>query len=83
MGPVVAVNFGGVLATSGTATIIRAIGVVAVRVVVLRVARPGALCCWGPIDVALALSEGPRRRRGRVRRAANPLRAPDPDHTHL
>ena len=49
MGPVVAVNFGGVLATSGTATIIRAIGVVAVRVVVLRVTRPGALRPRGPI----------------------------------
>ena len=79
MGPVVAVNFGGVLATSGTATIIRAIGVVAVRVVVLRVTRPRALTFRRVTDVTLALSRRRRRRRGRGLRAANVPRAPATD----
>ena len=75
--PVVAVEVfrGGALAANGTATIISALVVVAVRVVVLRVTRPGALFFRGVTDVALAFAGGRRSRRGRVLRAANPARA--------
>ena len=75
--PVIAVEVfrGGALAANGTATIISALVVVAVRVVVLRVTRPGALFFRGVTDVALAFAGGRRSRRGRVLRAANPARA--------
>ena len=61
---------GGALPANLASTITRALGVVAVRVVVLRVTRLGALFLGGLPDVALALSRRRRRRRGGRRRTS-------------